>query len=243
MVQKTNGIVLRSVKYGDTSLVVTIFTESFGVQAYIVQGVRSTSARNKAAYFQPATMLEMVVYAQPGRSMNHIREYRASYLYKTVSEHIVKNTIALFCAEVMLRLLPENAPMADMFSGAVAFLCALDELPDSACANAPLFFLSRCGGLLGYAPKGIYADETPYLDIVEGGFSSHPPSLPPFTGQGEARALGELLMCSTLAESSAVSMTGEVRLRLTDWYIAFMQLHSDHMGNIRSLPVLRAILR
>jgi len=54
VLQKTRGIVLRAVKYGETSLVVTIFTEEFGIQSYLVNGVRSTrSARIKAASFQP----------------------------------------------------------------------------------------------------------------------------------------------------------------------------------------------
>ncbi len=35
----TKGIVLRTVKYGETSVIVTIFTELFGIQSYIVNGV------------------------------------------------------------------------------------------------------------------------------------------------------------------------------------------------------------
>ena len=41
MTHKTKGIVLRTVKYGETSLVVIMFTELFGIQTYMVNGVRS----------------------------------------------------------------------------------------------------------------------------------------------------------------------------------------------------------
>ena len=37
---KTKGIVLRTVKYGETSIIVTIFTELFGIQSYLVNGVQ-----------------------------------------------------------------------------------------------------------------------------------------------------------------------------------------------------------
>ncbi|MFL5786527.1 MAG: recombination protein O N-terminal domain-containing protein [Flavisolibacter sp.] len=37
MIHKTKGIVLRTVKYGETSLVVTMFTELLGLQYYIVK--------------------------------------------------------------------------------------------------------------------------------------------------------------------------------------------------------------
>ena len=64
MIQKNKGIVLRSVKYGETSLVVTIFTELAGLQSYLVNGVRQTSSKGatKAALFQPSAILDLVTY-------------------------------------------------------------------------------------------------------------------------------------------------------------------------------------
>ena len=46
MLFKTKGIVMRAVKYGETSLVVTIFTELFGMQTYMVNGVRISSPKS-----------------------------------------------------------------------------------------------------------------------------------------------------------------------------------------------------
>ncbi len=40
MIHKTKGIVLKTVKFGETSLVVTAFTEMFGLQSYMVNGIR-----------------------------------------------------------------------------------------------------------------------------------------------------------------------------------------------------------
>ena len=57
MTHKTKGIVLRTVKYGETSLVVTMFTELFGVQTYMVNNVRtSKQASSKANHFQPGAI-------------------------------------------------------------------------------------------------------------------------------------------------------------------------------------------
>src|SRR4051812_44832359 len=112
MLQKTNGIVLRSVKYGDTSLVTTIFTAVSGVQTYMVKGVRTSKAgKNRAGSFQPGVLLEMVVYQQPHKNIQHIREFQAAYLYNSLHENVIKNSIGLFSAEVLLRLLPEHAPL------------------------------------------------------------------------------------------------------------------------------------
>ena len=49
MIFKTRGIVFRFTKFQETSIIVTIFTELFGLQSYIVNGVRSKSSKNKIA--------------------------------------------------------------------------------------------------------------------------------------------------------------------------------------------------
>ncbi len=62
MIHATKGIVLRTIKYGETSVIASIFTELFGIQSYIVNGVRTQSKTSKAHFFQPSSMLEMEVY-------------------------------------------------------------------------------------------------------------------------------------------------------------------------------------
>ena len=49
MTHKTKGIVLRTVKYGETSLVAIILTELFGVQTYMVNGVRTSKKTSAKA--------------------------------------------------------------------------------------------------------------------------------------------------------------------------------------------------
>ncbi len=243
MLQKTRGIVLRPVKYGDTSLVVTLFTSEYGVQAYMVQGVRSsTPSKNKAGYFQPGTMLDLIVYMQPGKNLQRIREFQASYIYKSVHEEVVKNSILLFSSELMLRLLPEHAPLPELFEFACTYFTTLDSTPVKQCANSPLFFLVQCSKLLGYELRGDYSEETPFLDLQEGGFSSHPPQIAPFTSYEDARALGAVLQADTYDVVKELAMSSDMRMRLIDWYITFLQQHTQHLGNVRSLAVLRTIL-
>ena len=243
MLQKTRGVVLRPVKYGETSLVVTMFTEVYGVQAYMIQGVRSSAqSKNKAAYFQPGTILELVVYMQPGKNMQRIREFHVSHIYQSVHGDVIKNSILLFACELMLRLLPENAPLPELFSFATDFLIGLDERPSKKCANAPIYFLVQCARLLGYELRGGYSAETPYLDLQEGGFSEHPPTVPPFTSEEDAQLLDAILHQEGYEEAAELMTGSEMRVRLIDWYIMFLQQHTQHLGNVRSLAVLRTIL-
>jgi DNA repair protein RecO (recombination protein O) len=243
MLQKTNGIVLRAIKYGDTSLVVTIFTATLGLQIYMVQGVRtSKTGKNRAAYFQPGMLLDMVVNEQPQKNMQRIREYNAAYIYDSLRQDVVKNSIALFSVEVLLRLLPEHAPMSTLFELAWQYFITLDETPVSKAANFPLYFIMQCSREFGYDLKGSYSTETPYLHLQEGGFADHPPMSPPYVQPEEASLLSELLKVDDYAALEHVHMNAEIRMHLTDWFIAFLQQHTQHMGNIKSLSVLRTIL-
>jgi DNA repair protein RecO (recombination protein O) len=243
MLHKTRGITLRSIKYGDTSLIVTMFTGTFGVQTYMVQGVRSQkSQRNKAAAFQPGTLLELVVYHHPMKNLQRIREFELAYIYSSVQENVIKNTIVLFSGEVLLRLLPEHAPLPPLFDFTWQYFIALDKLPVAHTGNLPLYFVIQCSRELGYELIGSYSPTTPNLNLQEGGFTEHPPVAAPYMSNEEARALGALQAVDSYEALSAIELNGAMRLRLIDWYISFLQQHSQHMGNIKSLPVLRAIL-
>jgi len=243
MLQKTNGIVLRSVKYGESSLVSTIFTAQYGVETYMVQGVRSATAKqNRAGSFQPATLLELVVYQQPQKNMQRIREFRPAYIYQNLQEDVVKNSIVLFSVEVMLRLLPEHASLPALFDFAFEFFITLDKMPLNAVANFPLFFIIQCSKILGYELKGNFSINTPHLNLHEGAFTTNAPSVSSFINDEDAIILNTLLTTDDYKSLKEIEMNAGIRLRLIDWYIAFLQLHTQHMGNIRSLSVLRTIL-
>ena len=58
LTHKTTGIVLRTVKYGETSVISTVYTALFGVQSYIVKGVRNKqNIGGESRLFQPGLFL------------------------------------------------------------------------------------------------------------------------------------------------------------------------------------------
>jgi len=243
MLQQTQGIVLRAVKYGETSLVVTVFTSVYGVQAYMVQGVRSSkSTRNKAALLQPASLLDLVTYHHPGTAMQRMREFNSGYIYRHMQEDVVRNSVALFAAELLLRLLPADAPQPDLFGVAWEFFKSLDSTDESLLGNFPLYFLWQCGRELGFEVGGNFSGNTPYLNLQEGGYAAHPQPTPPYTTDADAAALQRLLQAGSFQQMIHEPMSGDTRMRLAEWYAAFLQAHSQHMGNLRSLAVLHSIL-
>src|SRR5829696_1010998 len=142
MIAKTKGIVLRSVKYGETSLVVTMFTELFGVQSYLVNGVRTTQKKgsSKASMFQPVAILELVAYHNEFTGLQRLREYKWEFLYQHVLSDVHKNAVALFMVELLSKCLKQPEPHPELFYFIEDALHHLDEASNSVTGNFPLFF-------------------------------------------------------------------------------------------------------
>src|ERR1700694_4166459 len=109
MIHKTKGIILRTVKYGETSLVVTVFTELFGLQSYLVNGVRAAVKKGtpKAALFQPSAILELVAYHNELKNLQRLKEFRWAYLYRHLLSDVRKNAVALFMIELLTKCLKQ----------------------------------------------------------------------------------------------------------------------------------------
>jgi DNA repair protein RecO (recombination protein O) len=84
MIVKTRGIVFRYTRYGETSIIANVFTEQFGLQSYIVNGVRSKKPKVNIALFQPLTLLDMVVYHKETGGVFRIKEVKCNYPYRII---------------------------------------------------------------------------------------------------------------------------------------------------------------
>ena len=78
MITKTRGIVLNYIKYGDTSIICKIYTEQFGLQSYIINGIRKSKSKNIGLY-QPLNILDLVVYHKKTSGLQRIKESKLDY--------------------------------------------------------------------------------------------------------------------------------------------------------------------
>ena len=113
-VHNTRAVILRAVKYGETSLIVSAYTELFGLQSYLINGVRVSSKKGsgKANYFQPAAILDLVVYHNDLKNLQRIKEFKWAVLYQHILFDVIKNSVALFMIELLQKAVkqPESNP-------------------------------------------------------------------------------------------------------------------------------------
>lgn len=182
MLHKTKGLVLRNVKFGETSLIVTIFTEILGIQSYLVNGVRSATPKNpyRASMFQPATLLDMVVYHSERTNLHRIREYRLSKIYADIYRNVHKNTVAIFMVELLTKCLKQPEENTVLYEFVEDAFIHLDQATRQVTANFPLYFTLHLAHFFGFRIQDDYSDENNVLDLQEGGFSRGKPLHPHF---------------------------------------------------------------
>jgi DNA repair protein RecO (recombination protein O) len=243
MLHKTKGIVLRAVKYGETSLILNIFSEIAGHQSYMIKGVRNAQSKTKrAGLLQAASLLELVVEHKPNRQLQHIREFQPSHIYQSLQEEVIKNSIAIYSVELLSKLLPHEVVMEDLFHFAYNYFLELDLAGTNEVGNYPLFFTIQCGKYFGYNILGHYTTNTPYLDAKEGVFSAQPPNSKTALNDEEIKIMATIINEAELQNLHLISLNSSTRNKLLDWYIEFLQHHTQHLSNIRSLEILRTIL-
>ncbi len=242
MVHVTRGIVLRTVKYGETSIVATLFTEKFGVQTYLVNGVRTTGKPGtKAVLYQPAALLNIDVYHNELKNMQRIREANWGLLATNIFSDVIKNSVALFMIELLQRALKQPEENTELFHFVSDSLEQLDSSSHAAAANFPLFFALNLPYFFGFAFNR-HSRNKPFLDLQEGSFVDEQPSHNYFLEGKVALQTAELLKVMQPEELDQIHLNSTARNSLLDGYIKYFQLHIQDFGEMRTLPVLRQIL-
>ena len=241
---KTNGIVLRTVKYGETSIIVTVFTELFGVQSYLVNGVRISTKRGsgKANLFQPAAILDLVVYHNELKHLNRIKEFKWGYLYQHILSDVQKNAVALFMVELLTKCLKQPESNADLFHFTEDCFLYLDKSNGTSMANLPLFFALHLTHFFGFRMTDDYSPSTTFLDLQEGSFVNEQPHHPYFLEDKQAFVTSQLLKAQRPEELEEIKLNHDFRRSLLYVYETYYALHIADFGTMKTLPVLREIL-
>ncbi len=241
---KTKGIVLRAVKYGETSIIVNILTELFGVQSYLVNGVRTSTKKGtgKANLFQPSAILDMVVYHNELKHLNRIKEFKWGHLYHHLLSDVPKNAVALFMVELLTKCLKQPEDNPALFQFAEDIFMKLDESNPFVMANLPLFFALHLPFHFGFRITDNYHEKRPYLDLQEGSFVAEQPPHPYFLEDKQAAVTSGLLKVMQLEELGDIKLNHDFRRNLLYVYETYYALHIQDFGTMKSLPVLREIL-
>ncbi len=226
MLEKTHGIVLGFTRYSETSIICRIFTKKFGLNSYIINGVRQkskTSAR-KMALYQPLTILDLVIYYKENKGLLRISDSSIEHAFKSLPFEPKKSSIALFLTEILRKALQEEGANEELFTFLTESVIFLDNV-EIEYENFHVQFLLKLIPFLGF---GIESAEE-FFELEK----------PQFEINKMTTDYVNALM--KLEYSDYLPMNGKMRRMFLYWILGFYRSQLEGFGYIRSLTVLREI--
>lgn len=240
MLYNTRGIVFNFFKYSESSIIAKIFTEEFGLQSYIVKGVRSKHSKTKLALFQPLTLVDLVAFHKENKSINHLKEISVYYAYQSIPLEMEKRSVLFFIDELLYRSIREETPNKELFDWLFHALTWFD-LNGTGTINFHLVFMLQLSRFLGFYPKKTLGNKASVFDLQEGQFTDVIPKDPQYI-TGTLVAKLELLYESTFESSQLLDINNNNRRKLLDILITYYRLHLPGFGEMKSLEVLKTVL-
>jgi DNA repair protein RecO (recombination protein O) len=236
MLQKTTGIVFRTIKYSESSIITNIYTNHYGLLSFIVSGVRNAKSKNKASAFQPMMLLEMDIYYRENKNLLRIKEFRHHYLYRALPFDVYKSAVGIFYIDILQRVIKEHEPSEALYYFIENRLVHLDQTHE-ALTYHPIDFLIQLSSYVGLFPAGSYSSRQPYFDLSEGVFCSSPQRFeytisPPLSEK-----------FSALLHQQPINLSYQERKELLQHLLNYYTVHNADLRNMHSVSVLESVFR
>lgn len=236
MIVATEGIVLRTIKYSDTSVISKIYTCEKGMLSFLIMGVYSKKAAIKPSMLQPLQPLELHFYWHQNKSLFKIKELRPSVILNNLHYDLNRSSIAVFMAELINKSIQEEETHPALYEFLMKSILMLDSL-QSSLANYPLFFLLEYSKLLGFYPQNNYSAQTACFELHQGLFTQHSDNdnffiLPP------ASEYFSKMLDTSFEQFDTLAIPKSARQILIKKLIAYYQVHLHGFRNLNSLQVL-----
>jgi len=241
MNKKTRGIVLQSTNYSETSLVVKIYTEQYGLESYIVSGVRTKKSRFSSNIFQPLSLVELVASGRTGSTLKRITDIQLSPAFSGIPGDVIKSTIALFLSEVIYRSIREEEHNPALFGFLHNSIQILDLSQDN-CARFHLYFMIQLTRYLGFFPQGECNSNGRCFDLKEGVFTDYHSSHI-FILDHENSLLLYRLMNSGFETYRDIVIPAPRMRTILDALVTYFEIHHTHGNPIRSHTILGEVLQ
>jgi DNA repair protein RecO (recombination protein O) len=237
MLEKTEGIVLKTTKYGESSLIVKLFTEKFGLISIILKGIR-TAKKKDGTIFQPSFIIDTSIYYKENKNILLTKEQHINYIYKNLTQNMPKLSVAFFVVELVAHCIKEHQINKEIYEYLKHFLIQLDEELASI-ENYPLLFLYHTSEILGFKPMYQTQDEHKYFNLEKGTFESIPP-----TAQNVDAENSNIFyrMLYKIENNIKLEFTKTERKQLLEIWMLYFKYQLPEFKNLHSPKVLQQLL-
>jgi DNA repair protein RecO (recombination protein O) len=238
LIYHTSAIVLRTVKFGESSLIVDMYTEQKGHQTFVINSVRKARAVTHASLLQLLSLVDLVAYHQDHKKIHRIKEIRSDHIWQSIPFDMRKSSVITCLAEVCSKCITTSDPHPELFSFLNDALIHYDR-PDHFDRDFLIRFLVSLTHFLGFGMEVPESKaEGKYFDLMEGHIIHTKPTHNYLMSMEDLHYLGTI-MAQGADGKADVSL--DVRRRLVDQLIMYYQLHVESLREVHSLRILREL--
>ena len=239
MLQKTRAIALHTIKFGDSGIIANVYTEQFGRQAYFIKNAYGKKSSIKANLFSPLNLLELEVYYKSSTDLQKLKEALNSPVFLHISSNPIKNSISLFLAEVLFKVLREDIPNQAFFDFLFQAIRLLDSI-EIAYSEFHLIFLMQMLNHKGFFPFNNYTNHNCIFDLLNGEFVDEIPIHGHYINKEYSSEFAKIIE-SDLETIEKIHFSRDKRQILLEKLIEYYRLHIEGMGQIKSFSVLTEV--
>lgn len=230
---------MRTIRYSDSRIVVSMFTEHYGMISALVRVAHGGKKGGRSALWQLLNMVEVNVDYRPSADLQKVGEVLISSPWKDLPYHPFKASISMFLADFLYHSLRGEGENRALFSFLENSLVWLDE-SERGIVDFHLLLMLRMTRFLGIWPGTEGCGPGMLYDLKGACYVSQIPSHGQYVQAGEASLL-PLLLRADYSTMHLLKMSRDERRHMLDVLLRYYQLHVPGFGDLQSLDVLREL--
>jgi len=236
----SKAFVIRSIKNGETSLIVSCYLEDIGYKTFIVKGVYgSKKSKFSKAHFFPLNIINLNYSYTEGKNLGFIKEVKTEKLYKSLHLDIQKSSVIIFLSEILNSIFKEETLVNnDLFNFLLNTLSWYDQV--KSCNNFHLKFLIELSRFIGFYPN--INNENDSFFNLESGSTSATQSIG-VNISGNDLTLFKEFLGTEFEDLNSMNTKNESRTRILNYIIDYYSLHLQMFKTPKSINVFAEIFK
>lgn len=231
---KSEGIVFRSIKYSESSIILDIYSKEVGLNSYIISGVRKVKSKISNV-FSPMNIINFVAYSSENK-LSRIKEAGFAHVYQDLNQNVIKSSLAMFLIDLSRNAILEKETNLSLYTFIKSHLLSLDHGLDNI-KFYPIIYSIQFAAELGFQVNNNFDEENKYFDLMNGNFISNDIRHQYIMDENLSRNLNQILN-----GDFSTAINKEDRNLILDKLMIYFKLHLEGFRDLKSLPVIRSIL-
>ena len=144
---KNEALILRKTKFGDTSLIIEVYSKEKGRMSALLKGARSPKSKI-GSRIDLINHVEVVIYNKEDKDLQLVTQVNLINHFPHLRENLEKIKYGSAVCELILKLVPENEPNDRIFRGTVKILSLINDCDHNESyyfSQYLLFFIKEIG--------------------------------------------------------------------------------------------------